>query len=131
MPEPIIHDQQKDEYVQLVSLYTNLQYSKVPTTYSEMIETALDRDFINLERDLLKHPLTNIHMHFAMYVRVAWAQAVLYSFVDPAMKRRTLLTLREHFRQVQRLPKAWQDAFAPTFAHWAQVLNDEAELCDA
>ena len=55
MREPIIYDQHlKDEYVELVCLYTNLQYKTAPTTHPEMIETALDRDFINLERDLLK-----------------------------------------------------------------------------
>jgi hypothetical protein len=96
-----------------------------------MIEAALDRDFILLERDLLNHPLTNIHMLHAMFVRVAWAEAVLYGLSDLDVKRKVLLRWRKTFEEVQRWPKAWRDAMAPTFAHWAQVLNDEAELCDA
>jgi hypothetical protein len=133
MSEPIIYDQHlKDEYFQLVWLHTSLQYdSPPPTTYPEMIETALDRDFINLERDLLKHPLTNIHMHFAMLTRVAWAEAVLYSLADLDVKRKTQLRWRKTFEAVQLWPKAWQEAMAPIFAHWAQVLNDEAEFFDA
>jgi hypothetical protein len=132
MSKPIIFDQHlKDDYIQLVCLYTNLQYNTTPTTYPEMIESALDRDFINLERDLLNHPLTNIHMRFAMLVRVAWAEAVLYSLADPDVKRKIQLLWRETFEAVQRWPKAWREAMAPTFAHWAQVLNDEAELSDA
>jgi hypothetical protein len=127
MPEPIILPDQvlKDEYIQLVCLHTKLQYSKAPTTYPELIETALDRDFINLERDLLKHPLTNIHMYFAILTRVAWAQAVLYELADPEVKRRTLLSLRETYREVQRWPEPWQAAIAPTFEHWLQVLREE------
>jgi hypothetical protein len=131
MPEPIIYDQQKEDYIQLVCLYTNLQYnSKPPTTYPELIESALDRDFINLERDLLNHPLTNIHMQFAILARVAWAQAVLYGLVDPEIKHKTLLQLRDNFRKIQRLPEAWREAFAPMWAHWLGVLNEEEECRD-
>jgi hypothetical protein len=127
MPEPIIVADQalKDDYIQLVCLHTKLQYSKAPTTYPELIETALDRDLINLERDLIKHPLTNVHMHFAILTRVAWAVAVLYELADPATKRKMLFRMRDTLRAVQRWPEAWQEAMGPTFAHWLNVLNEE------
>ena len=126
MSEPIIYDQlQKDHYIQLVCLYTNLQYSTIPKTYPQMIEAALDRDFINLERELVKHPLCNIHMHFAMLVRIAWAEAVLYGLADLEVKRKLLFCWRDTFRTVQGWPKAWQEAMAPTFEHWLEVLQEE------
>jgi hypothetical protein len=127
MPEPIVLPDQKEDYIQLVCLYTKLQYSSAPTTYLEVIESALNRDFINLERELMNHPLTNIHMYFAILVRVAWAQAVLHGFADPEIKHKTLLQLRDSFRMIQRLPEAWRDAFAPIWAHWLEVLNEEEE----
>jgi hypothetical protein len=133
MTEPIIYDQDlKDEYVELVCRHTNLQYDKVPTTYSECIESALSKDFINIERRLVKHPLTNVHMHFAIFMRIAWAEAVLYGLVDPDRKRKMLLRLRERFRATQRWPEQSQDAFAPLWAHWLEVLNEEErELANA
>ena len=130
MREPIIYDQ-KHDYIELVCLYTKLQYSKSPTTYPEVIETALDRDFIKLERELLKHPLTNIHMYHAMFLRVVWAQAVLFGMADPEIRHKTLLRLRDSYRQIKRLPEAWQEAFAPALAHWLEVLNEEEEHSDA
>ena len=124
--EPIIFDRvQRDHYTQLVWLHTNLQYDTAPTTYPECIEAALDRDFINLERELIKHPLCNIHMYFAILTRVAWAEAVLYELADVEVKRKILLHWRETFRTVQRWPEAWQQAIAPTFEHWLNVLNEE------
>ena len=74
---------------------------------------------------MVNHPLTNIHMHFAMLTRVAWAEAVLYELADPDVKRKTLLRWRETLRAVQRWPEAWQEAMAPTFEHWLNVLNEE------
>jgi hypothetical protein len=74
---------------------------------------------------VVNHPLTNIHMHFAMLTRVAWAEAVLYELADPDVKRKTLLRWRETLRAVQRWPEAWQEAMAPTFEHWLNVLNEE------
>jgi hypothetical protein len=131
MPEPILTDELlKHHYIELVCLHTKLQYDTVPTTYSELIESALDRDFINLERELLNHPLTNIHMEFAIFMRVAWAEAVLYGLTDPETKRKMLLRLRDSYRAGQRLPEQWRDAFAPVWAHWTEVLN-EWEECDA
>jgi hypothetical protein len=127
MHEPIIYDE-KDHFRQLVWLYSDLRHKPL-TTYPEMVKAALDRDFINLERDLLNHPLCNIHMHFAMLARVVWAEAVLYTLADRETKRKTLLSLRESYREIQRWPKAWRDALAPLFEHWSVVLNEDEEVC--
>jgi hypothetical protein len=56
---------------------------------------------------------------------VAWAEAVLYELADPEVKRRILLGWRDTYRAVQRWPKPWQEAIAPTFEHWLKVLNEE------
>jgi len=123
MPEPIIFDQvQKDEYVDLVC-----RMYKVPTTYEETIESCVGQDFLNSAVKLVNHPLTNIHMHYAIFCRVAWAEAVLYDLglADLDVKRKMLLRLRDSFREIQRLPKAWQDAFAPVWAHWLKVFEEE------
>ena len=129
--EPI--DLQKDHYIQLVCLYTNLQYSKSPTTYPEVIDSALDRDFIKLERELIDHPLTNIHMHFAMLTRVAWAEAVLYGATrehvsdvwlsgNPAVSQGRLLAFDEQELGAlrrnwsERLSAPWSASYAPAQA---------------
>ena len=90
------------------------------------------QDFLNSAVRLVNHPLTNIHMHYAIFCRVAWAEAVLYDLgiADPKTKREMLLRLRDSFQTIQRLPEAWRDAFAPAFAHWLDVLNEEEERCN-
>jgi hypothetical protein len=118
--KPIIFDQEKDEYVELVC-----RMYKVPRTQAEVVESALSRDFIDSALKLTNHPLTNIHMQYAIFMRVAWAEAVLYGLVDPDVKHRMLLRLRETFRVTQRWPEQWQEAVAPAFLHWMEVLEEE------
>jgi hypothetical protein len=125
MHEPIIYDQ-RDEYIELVC-----RMYKVPTTYEEVIDSAMSPDFIRTVRKLVNHPLTNIHMHYAIFARVAWAEAVLYDLADLEQKHRMLLSLRDSYRQIKRLPEVWQEAFAPVLAHWLEVLNEEEERCHA
>jgi hypothetical protein len=103
---------------------------KVPTTYEECIESASSPEFINIVRTLINHPLTNIHMQYAIFCRVAWAEAVLYGLADLDQKHKMLLSLRDSYRQIQRLPEAWQEAFAPVLLHWWEVLTEEEERCN-
>jgi hypothetical protein len=117
MPEPIIFNRAlKDEYVDLVC-----RMWKVPTTPAETIENALSPDW----HKLVHHPLSNIHMQYVIFMRAAWTEAVLYGLADAEVKHKALLRLRESFREIQRWPEAWQEAIAPVFAHWAEVLREE------
>jgi len=117
MPEPILLKRaQRDQYVELVC-----RSYKVPHTLAETIESALSTDFI----DIVNHPLTNIHMQYAIFMRIAWTEAVLYGFADPEVKHKTLLRLRNSFHKIQRMPEPWQEAFAPVWEHWLEVLNEE------
>jgi hypothetical protein len=122
--EPILFDQHlKDEYVELVCRRTNLMY-RAPNS-PEHIGIQLSPEIRDIERNLLDHPLTNIHMQCAILARVAWMEAMLYGIADPDLKHRMLLSLREHYREIQRLPKAWRDAFAPIWAMWMDNLEWE------
>ena len=122
MPEPIIFDQvQRDQYIELVC-----RMWEVPRTPAEVIEGALSPDWSKL----LHHPLSNIHMQYAIFMRAAWTEAVLYGMANPELKHRVLLPLRDSYGAIQRLPKAWRDAFEPVFDHWAEVLNEEEERCN-
>ena len=42
-----------------------------------------------------------------------------------------LLRLRDSFREIERMPEAWRDAFVPVWAHWLEVLNEEEERINA
>jgi hypothetical protein len=121
MSEPIlIHQVLKDQYIDLVC-----RMYKVPTTYEECVESALSKDFHNIVWTLIQHPLTNIHMQYAIFCRVAWAEAVLYGLADLEHKHKMLLSLRDSYHQIQRMPEAWQEAFAPVLLHWLEVLAEE------
>jgi hypothetical protein len=105
----------KAQYETLVIQHTNIMY-----------EALADPRLTEIELRLVKHPLCNIYMHFAILQRQIWLGALYYSVSDdPDLKRRMLITLRDDYRAVQRWPERWRDALLPLFAQWTQVLQRE------
>src|SRR5262249_8149745 len=105
----------QEEYEQLVVRHANIMY-----------ERLADRRLDELECRLLKHPLCNIHMSFAIWQRQTWMLALYYNVSDDAaQKREMLLKLRGHYQATQRWPKAWQHALAPMWAEISEMLKRE------
>jgi hypothetical protein len=105
----------EEQYFELVCLHANLMY-----------KALADPRLLEIELKLVNHPLTNIHMHFAILQRQIWLSALYYNVADDRdVKDRMLLQIREHYQETQRLPEAWRDALAPLWAQWAEVLERE------
>jgi hypothetical protein len=103
------------DYYTLIQLRIDLMHS-VPITSPEITE---------VECKLVNHPMTKLRTHFSILSRALLVEALLYGFADPDTRHRTLLSLRETFDAVQRWPEPWQEAIAPLFAQWTEVLNAE------
>jgi hypothetical protein len=84
-------------------------------------------DITDVEQRLLDHPCTDMQMRFNILARCIWVSALLYDheYAGPLLKDQMLLAIREHFHAYQKLPERWQDALAPMWANWLDVLNDE------
>ena len=110
--------QQLREHYKSLLIWRNDLMHTVPITSPEITD---------VEQRLLNHPCTDNNVRFNILARCIWVTALLYDHenADPLLKDRMLLSIREHFRAYQKLPEPWQDALAPMWGEWLDVLKDE------
>jgi len=92
-----------------------------------IIENSIaDPDITKVEARLLKHPLIDIDMQFAVIARVIQVSALYYEIADdPDLRHRMLLSAREYLHEIQQFPDDWQCALAPLWGEWMRVLDEE------
>jgi hypothetical protein len=124
--EPILFDNLPDDGSE--QLYFDLKWIRKRL----MIEGSItDPEITKVEARLLKHPLLDLDVCFAVLTRAIVASALLYDQAnDPALKRKMLLSARAHLRELQQFPEEWFLALAPFYGEWMDVLKRE-ELADA
>jgi hypothetical protein len=127
--EPILFDALPDDGSD--QLYFDLKWIRKRL----MIEGSItDPEITKVEARLLKHPLLDLDMCFAVISRMIVASALLYEIADdPALRRRMLLDCREHLHQIQKFPEEWLLALAPFYGEWMSALKmeEEEERCHA
>ena len=75
---------------------------------------------------LVQQPKLPLDCLVAIYSRAMFCDWVFYGDAHRELKHLMLLRLRDHYRDFQKLPQAWQEALWPCWERWrAEFLDEE------
>ena len=121
MPEPIIL---ADARKQMQREYQHLRQWRAELIWTLPIA---DKRITTLDAQLVDHPLTDTHLLHEIMARAMYLTWLEYDLFGVETKHRALVSLREVFRAIQKLPQPYQDAFAPMWFCWLQTFKEEEE----
>jgi hypothetical protein len=90
--------------------------------------SIMDARITKIDMWLLQHKLP-LDILIAIWSRAAYCEWFIVHTTHPEQRHRTLLNLRESYREFQRLPPRWQEAlFSIGYGPWqAEFAEEEAE----